>query len=83
MFNTTVHLVQPNSVKIRATDDIDVLNLTYEVRSGELVGVSLFFEDGTLEEAVETLINTLIDAKMELHRERFTAAQGVLFGGDE
>ena len=44
---------------------------------------SLFFEDGTIEEAVESLINSLIDAKMELHRERFEAAQGVLFGDDK
>tara|TARA_B110000208_G_C11668300_1_gene394231 strand:+ start:765 stop:908 length:144 start_codon:yes stop_codon:yes gene_type:complete len=47
------------------------------------VSFSLFFEDGTIEEAVESLINALIDTKMELHRERYTAAQGVLFGGDK
>tara|TARA_R110000744_G_C19145077_1_gene538742 strand:+ start:217 stop:468 length:252 start_codon:yes stop_codon:yes gene_type:complete len=83
MFNTSIHLVQPTALNVRASDNIDVLNLTYEVRSKEQVSFSLFFEDGTIEEAVESLINALIDTKMELHRERFTAAQGVLFGGDK
>mgnify|MGYP000878731131 CR=1 FL=1 len=83
MISTSIHSVKPKALKVRASDHIDVLNLTFEVRSEEEVSFSLFFEDGTLEEALESLINSLIDAKMELHRERFANAQGVLFGDDK
>lgn len=83
MLSTSIHWVQPKPVKVRAAHDIDVLNLAYEVRSGEHVRFALFFENNTVEEAIEELINALIDAKMELHREKYEAAQGVLFGGDK